>query len=293
MFKFIDIFSSIVTHPHNRHNKLGAVFRFISWQLSQRLFPYPSLYSVSEKSKILMSRGLTGATGCIYFGLSEFSDMLFVLHFLRKEDLFVDVGSNVGVYSILAGCETACSVVAIEPIPDTFVKLVDNIRLNNLGGVVEAVNIGLADISGELYFSSSLDTVNHVMAAREGVDVIRVLVDTLDNICPRCPALLKIDVEGYESKVLIGAINVLRNPSLKVVIVEINGSGDRYGYKNSDISKILTDHGFVSYSYNPIFRDMVESPVGTVGNAIFIRDKLFVERRIASGARIRVGCQEY
>lgn len=293
MFNLIRLIISIATHPYNRNNKLGGVFRFIAWQISQRLFSYPSLYPVSRKSRILVSRGLTGATGCIYFGLSEFNDMMFVVHFLRKDDLFIDVGSNVGVYSILAGCETCCSVVAIEPIPETFLKLVDNIKINDLGKLVEAVNIGLADTPGDLLFSSSFDTVNHVMVSGDGTDGIRVPVDTLDNICSRCPALIKIDVEGYESKVLLGAIKVLKDPILKVVIVEINGSGDRYGYKNLEIANILIDNGFLCYLYNPICRKIIETPVASAGNAIFIRDKDFVESKLASGTKVRIGSQEF
>lgn len=46
---------------------------------------------------------MTGATGNIYVGLHEFEDMAFLLHVLRRTDLFVDVGANIGSYTILAG----------------------------------------------------------------------------------------------------------------------------------------------------------------------------------------------
>lgn len=45
---------------------------------------------------------MTGATGNWYCGLQEYEDMSFVLHALRPGDLFVDVGANIGSYSILA-----------------------------------------------------------------------------------------------------------------------------------------------------------------------------------------------
>jgi len=45
-------------------------------------------------SKFLVKTGETGLTGNIYTGLHEFPDMGFLLHFLRAEDLFVDIGAN-------------------------------------------------------------------------------------------------------------------------------------------------------------------------------------------------------
>jgi FkbM family methyltransferase len=291
--KIVAIIILIIKHPHNRNNKLRAVLRFIAWQLSQRLFPYPSMYSVSRNSRILVSRGLTGATGCIYFGLSEFIDMLFVLHFMRKEDLFLDVGSNVGVYSVLVGCEIGCDVIAIEPIPETYLRLVENIKINHLEEFVDARNIGLAEVAGELIFSSNYDTVNHVIKSDSEIDGVRVHVDTLDNVCTKCPELIKIDVEGYETKVLIGANRLLKDPALKVVIVEINGSGNKYGHKDQEISNILTENGFHCYSYNPFTREIIKSSVGSEGNAIFIRDKIFVESRLKSNVKICVGNQKY
>ena len=45
---------------------------------------------------------MTGATGNIYCGLYEFLDMAFLLHFLRNGDLFGDIGSNIGSYTVLA-----------------------------------------------------------------------------------------------------------------------------------------------------------------------------------------------
>ena len=47
---------------------------------------------------------MTGATMNMYRGLHVAADILFVLHVLRVDDVFLDVGANVGTYSILASC---------------------------------------------------------------------------------------------------------------------------------------------------------------------------------------------
>jgi hypothetical protein len=66
----------------------------------------------------LSLKGLTGATGNWYCGLDAFEDMAFLLHFMREEDLFVDVGANIGSYTILAGNEVGAETIEIEPITD-------------------------------------------------------------------------------------------------------------------------------------------------------------------------------
>jgi len=53
-------------------------------------------------SVLLAIRGMTGASGNWYCGLAEFEDMALVLHALRPGELFVDIGANVGAYSVLA-----------------------------------------------------------------------------------------------------------------------------------------------------------------------------------------------
>ena len=109
----------IISHPLNRKNKLQAIKRFICWQVKSRFDSGFHKMQFGEKSFILAKKGLTGATGNIYCGLHEFIDMAFVLHFLRQGDIFLDVGANIGSYSILAGSEIGCSVYSFEPILST------------------------------------------------------------------------------------------------------------------------------------------------------------------------------
>ncbi|MEJ7626598.1 MAG: FkbM family methyltransferase [Ferruginibacter sp.] len=81
---------------------------------------------------------MAGATGNIYMGLHEFPDMGFLLHFLRSEDLFFDIGSNIGSYTILASGQVGAKTFAFEPVPSTFSALHKNILANNLESIVRA-----------------------------------------------------------------------------------------------------------------------------------------------------------
>ena len=62
----------------------------------------PVVVNYINDSRLLVQTGMTGATGNIYTGLHEFEDMGFALHFLQEGDYFIDLGVNVGSYTVLA-----------------------------------------------------------------------------------------------------------------------------------------------------------------------------------------------
>lgn len=283
------LLKSLITHPLNSNTKIAALSRFVRWQIASRINHYPIVYPFTENSKLIIARGMTGATGNLYCGLHEFYDMGFLLHVLRAEDLFVDIGANIGSYSILASAEVGAKTISIEPVPSTFGILRENILLNDVDSLVEAHNIGLASKKGTIKFTKSFDTVNHVATSDEK-DLIEVHIDTLDSIVKeQRPCLIKIDVEGYESEVFRGAAKTLAKSSLKAIIVELNGSGKRYGFDDNDIHRELISKNFVPFEYQPFTR--ILSPIKTFGshNTIYIRDLDFVSQRVRTANKINVG----
>ena len=86
---------------------------------------------------------MKGAAHFINPGLCEFDEMGFVLHFLRSEDLFVDVGANVGAYTVLASGVIGARTIAFEPNPSTFKYLERNIAENGSGTRARGINAAL------------------------------------------------------------------------------------------------------------------------------------------------------
>lgn len=284
----LGIIKKLITSPLSFNNKLKVILRFIKWQISQRIFQARIVYHFTENSKIFIKKGMTGATGNLYYGLDEFNDMGFLLHFLRKEDVFIDVGSNVGSYTILASAEIGAKTISIEPVPSTFDFLKNNISLNNISGLVEAHNIALGGRNGSIKFTTTQDTVNHVAINNEK-DLIEVQVDTLDRVIKEInPCLIKIDVEGYETEVLKGADVTLKNPSLMALIVELNGSGRRYGFSDNDIHQKLLNYGFNTYKYDPFSRSLFSVEVSHNQNIIYIRDVDFALQRVRAAKKIKI-----
>jgi tRNA1(Val) A37 N6-methylase TrmN6 len=75
----------------------------------------------------------------------------------------IDIGANVGAYSILASQETKCKVHSFEPHPETFQWLKRNINLQRIQGLVTAYNFGLGQENNVVKFSANLDCINHVL----------------------------------------------------------------------------------------------------------------------------------
>ena len=153
----------IASHPLASRRPFAAARRFLGWQIVSRMRESVE-YDWIAGAKLKVRRGMTGATGNIYCGLHEFADMAFVMHFLRPGDRFVDVGANVGSYTVLAAAVCGARTLAIEPDPDSADGLRDNIRLNKLADRVTVLQAALGDRDGVAPF---LGRPRHLQSRRQ------------------------------------------------------------------------------------------------------------------------------
>ena len=253
----INTLQFICNHPLNKKKKIHSIWNFVKWQLIARLWNGAFVYNWIAESRLVISKGMTGATGNIYVGLMEYEDMSFLLHYLQQDDLFFDIGSNVGVYTVLASKVKKAKTIAIEPVPSTYEYLRDNIQVNRLENVISK-NIGIGDKIAKLAFTSDKDTMNSV-ATPDDINTFEIDVDTLDNLTKvyGVPKIIKIDVEGYEYNVIMGGINLLHNNQLDAIIIELNGNGIKYGFEDNAIDAILKSAGFAPYTYDPFQRNLL------------------------------------
>ncbi|WP_128113159.1 FkbM family methyltransferase [Polynucleobacter necessarius] len=279
---------SIANHPGNKKGKIRSVIRYIKWQISARLTRLTMILPWVEDAKLFMSLGEAMVTHNYYTGLYEYDDMVFLMRYLNSTDTLVDIGANSGVFSVLAAKVKKASVLAFEPVPRTYERLISNIQLNALSDSVICINKGLSSSSGELSFTTAHDATNHVCSNQEEVDgFVKVLVSTLDDEIERYainPTVLKIDVEGYEYFVLEGASKVLSAESLNVILIELNDSGTRYGHSDLGIANKLISFGFKPYDY--LADNQTLTPTSgyksSRQNTLFIRDLELVKKKIQS-----------
>ena len=132
-----------------------------SWLVASRLLGGGYIIDFVGGTRLLVRRGMSGATGNLYFGLQDFQEMAFVIHFLRKGDLIADIGANIGSYSVLASGVSGARSFSYEPVASTVRHLEDNISLNRLGDLVtiRATALGsalaLAAVKQKVSFSSA------------------------------------------------------------------------------------------------------------------------------------------
>ena len=287
----LNTYRFITSHPLTSHRRLSALGRYLRWQLGSRLLGWPVVAPFVDHTRVLVRAGMKGATGNIYCGLHELEDRAFVLHFLRPEDLFVDVGANVGSYTVLASGVVGATTIAVEPSPAAFAVLEDNVRLNGITERVEAHNIAVGREEGTVAFTLGHDTGNHVVSlgeeAKEQETALVSQVPLGELLGGRTPALIKLDVEGYEAEVLSGAERLFADQALRAVLMELNGSGTRYGVDDRALHARMQRLGFMPCRYDPFARCLAETDASldSPGNVLYVREPPFARERVASAPK--------
>ncbi len=152
---------------------------------------------------------------------------------LVRGDLFLDVGANVGTYSVLCAALGA-EVIAFEPAPDTAHLLRENVALN--GFSIEVIQAAAGSERGETAFTRGRDAVNR----RDPLGEATVPVVTLDSVVgARRVAGIKVDVEGFELDVLQGLKVALEERRVDLLQLEWNAAGDR-----SPVAALLSKYGY-------------------------------------------------
>jgi FkbM family methyltransferase len=163
--------------------------------------------------------------------------------------LVVDIGANIGVYTLLLShLYPRCKIISIEASPTIFEKLKSNCQLNNLfqGSNFVLLNKAVSDkddTSVEFYEKHSMSTLSKdfltnisseiITNENDALSAIIVSTITIDKLVETENineiSLMKIDVEGAEHLVLKGAMDTLNKRKVKNLIIEYH-SFENYDY---------------------------------------------------------------
>ncbi|HEX3957210.1 MAG TPA: FkbM family methyltransferase [Trebonia sp.] len=247
----------IWSHPSNSGQRLRALLRAARFQVRARLLHSRALARLGERSLLWVDPHRTAASMVLYANPPDRPEMLVWRRALRDGGLFVDVGANVGTYTIWAA-EHGAEVIAIEPAVDTFGLLEENIALN--GYLVTTVQAAAGPHCGSARFTSGLDAGNCL--APDGPVLTRLV--TVDSVIGDRPVTgMKVDVEGFEIDVLRGAARALADRRIGLIQIEWNqASVFAVGADRRPIAELLAGYGYQLYRPDPTGH---LAPVGDLG----------------------------
>ena len=275
---------SFLHHRSLAGGRLGAALRFVHWQVGKAIGARRALVRVGP-IRFYCYPGNASASAAWYFGLPEWDEMTFLLRYLRDGDWFIDVGANVGIYTLLAASRgPGVRVTAIEPDSETFTRLGENVELNRFSNV-GLISAAVGGAEGTAVFTVGRDTENRLARAGES-QVATLPMTTLDRVAGADrPALIKIDVEGSELSVLQGARDILKSEPGPALFFEINNSCFAAGYTPRDIASFLGEHRYSLHEYDAeknMLRAYDAATLPRSGNVIATKDADALMRRLAS-----------
>ena len=183
--------------------------------------------------------------------------------FLEKNEVFYDIGANVGAYSLLASAihKGEVDVICFEPSATNYAQLCRNIALNKWATRLVPIPIALTYSDTLLNFGYSDITAGaalHTVGAEHNnfqqfAYFQKVIAMALDDVIAKfdipLPNLIKIDVDGAELGVLNGAVKTLKDHRLKSVLIELEEGTQIY----REAKTILNSCGlFVKQKYRCI-----------------------------------------
>ncbi|ARN85041.1 FkbM family methyltransferase [Candidatus Nucleicultrix amoebiphila] len=169
----------------------------------------------------------------------------------QPDDTLLDIGANIGLYSLYAGLK-GHTVCAIEPMSDNFFILQRNININQLKTVqafclclynqnkldtLKIRNDGFGQSQNSFDENTGAFDETYEFSYQQGVVGI-----TLDYLAQQTfiPNHIKLDVDGHELKVLEGGHKTLQNKNVKSILIEMNEKGK----KHQETCDFICKHGF-------------------------------------------------
>ena len=204
----------------------------------------------------------------------EQDELDFVRHYLTPGMGFLDIGANIGLFSLTAAKILAGSApcLAVEPASSTRLRLEENIQLNNQGPYIQILPWAFSDAHGELPlklaqegFDAFHSFAHPFMGGQDGVEMVST--QTLDqwknqntDLAEKI-RLIKIDVEGWEANVLKGGRNWLSQDNAPVLLVEFTeANAQQAGYSCIHLSNLLSELGYRLFRYHPKSKSIKPEP---------------------------------
>jgi FkbM family methyltransferase len=187
-----------------------------------------------------------------WFGVRDPWEMYHLVRLLPPESVVVQAGANFGYYAatIATALGTGCRIIALEPSPENYVRLLQHVQWNGLDRQIECCQVGVSDTEGVETLVRPTENSGHAHVVSSGPGT-QVRMTTIDHVvrefaCKRVDALL-IDVEGYEDRALRGASETLAHFRPFVLVELWPPAMRRQGTTVEAAVDLLQKHGYQLY----------------------------------------------
>jgi FkbM family methyltransferase len=273
----------VVGNPLAGRRRVRAASRFWTWQVWRRTIGRSVDVTLPGGGTLRCPAWSRMAGGVVANGLPEPDDQQFLLAVVRSGDRFVDVGANIGIWSVLAG-RRGCRVVAFEPSDQARHMLEWNLEANGLSPQSEVFACAVGEHDGLGQLTTGLDIGNHLVVDNPVPGTVaQVEVRSLDRVFAAPEAagggltVLKIDAEGHDEGVLAGAGHLLAGTK-PIVIVEVWDGG-------REIRARLAGFGYDAFHYDSDRAALTDCPAEFRGEGNLILAT--VDRKAVVDDRLR------
>ena len=245
----IAVLRFIWQHPANRRCRFRAVRQAVNWQGYKRITKKPYDLHLWDGMMLRCYPDSASASLALYCaGRPDWHEMAFMARYLRPGDGFVDVGANVGVYTLFARSliGAAGRLEAFEPGAKASQRLRENLALNGVTDQVRVHACAVGAESGVVRFTNSQDATNAIVteSTESPADSIEMPCARLDDVLTGQYAMGKMDIEGAEPLALQGAEHMLAAQNPPVWLLEVNGACQRYGWSEEELAAWLGQRGY-------------------------------------------------
>lgn len=259
-------------------NTIQGIIKYFKWQIIKILNLFPVKILVSKTTIEIKNKeiSLEGGTKIYTQGMYDFNNMTLIQHALsNKYNTFIDIGTNIGLYSLIASEIKNATIYSFEPHPFTYNLFKEQIKLNDRNNIV-TLNKALSNFNGQVKFTNvNGSSVNKIVIDNSQNDLISVecckassfIIDNNIN-----PEIVKIDVEGFELEVINGFENEIKK--VKIFLIEISKN-------EAEVHSILIKNNFLGpYSYNAKNRTFLNhSKDNTLEDPIYLNN-IYIEELV-------------
>lgn len=247
---------------YNKKYPIFAIIRFFEWK-------FIKLFKLTNYKKrvwgdryLILNYDSFQSMWVMYNWIVDWEEFHLIQDYVMDGDVVIDIGSNMGFYTIWMSKFIGKTGVihSFEPDPKNFNRLRGNIAVNKLDAQVFANEVALNDYDGIIKFTTGLDGENHI-SKHEETNINEIQCIKLDSYFQLRAitkiSYIKIDVEGFEYSVLAGASNLLRDKKIDILQLEINKAISNSDHTVQGLLQLLQFYNYTLCWYDVISKKLI------------------------------------